>query len=220
MYVTDILVKPVTEFEFKLKADARTEGKSFYKSSSWDWRKLNADINIRSLDWSPSLTGWVSWLPIRSSMPSFLKWLLPLSSQEWMEQFTLKVSRLNIHLEKDFKTQQITNSYMNLKFQLGDQKAYRWEFDGTFNYNQSYTNEERLSGDPGKIISSRYVLQNFSVIRYDHCRKYTLTYNFSLERLTFLFTINAFPNDSFGFKKTKDLFEIEGIFDEKAEEHL
>ena len=41
-----------------------------------------------------------------------------------------------------------------------------------------------------------------------------------LEEIQFKLTINAFPSDPIGFKKTKEIWKLEGVLDDTSEERL
>ena len=104
----------------------------------------------------------------------------------------------------------VKNSYFTLDFNLGKKKDYEWRFQTFFSYKK--TNEPFSVSD--------YELRRISLVKQEHKRSVSLSYDKIAEEIKFKMTINAFPNDPIGFKKTKDVWKVEGILDDQSEERL
>ena len=65
--------------------------------------------------------------------------------------------------------------------------------------------------------NQNYQLQTLSLTKDLHERKLTLLYNRLLEEYRFQFTINAFPENQFGFTTNKyEDFRVEGVLDDNS----
>lgn len=120
----------------------------------------------------------------------------------------------NYYLSQDLNFGTVKNSNFSLKFALGGPKAYSWEIETLFAYDPVASSSMR------SLALGRYAMQTIRVIKNAHCRRFTISYNKALKEFSFKYTILAFPNDQIGFKKTEDIWKIEGILDEKTEERF
>ena len=121
-------------------------------------------------------------------------------------------NNINFYLAQDLNLGQINSSYASLSFLSEPKNNYEWEVSLQFNYN--------LTGQRRSIALNRYELNQFNIIKHDHCRSFTFSYNKSIDEFKFKVTILAFPEDSFGFKRTKELWKVEGILDDTTSERF
>ncbi|MBT5954330.1 hypothetical protein HOG98_06375 [bacterium] len=116
------------------------------------------------------------------------------------------------HVTQDLNEGSLQNSYFTLKFPYGDDPDYQWSVQTQFIYvPTTFSNTLNIN---------KYEMQTISIVKNDHCRTFNFSYNKPLEEFKFSLTINAFPKDSIGIKKTRDLYKLEGILDESSKERL
>lgn len=106
----------------------------------------------------------------------------------------------------------IQNSQISLKFPLGEDPDYRWEFSLSFNYNNS---EQAEGFDPRK-----YDIQTLNFTKKEHCRTLTFGYNRASDEITFKFTIDAFPEDPIIIMKNKAIWKLGGRLNQGAVERF
>ncbi len=119
---------------------------------------------------------------------------------------------LKYRLSQDLNQGILLNSSVILNFLVGSDKDYLWEFQTQFSYNKS--------GVLRTLQFDRYELETINIVKHEHCRLFTISYNKLLEEFKFKITFNAFPNDSIGFKKNKELWKVEGILDDPTQERF
>lgn len=106
----------------------------------------------------------------------------------------------------------VNRSTLSLGMRLGEDPEYEWHIRGQLAYNTMF--------QTGKFDPGRYDLQTLAIVKKDHCREFSFGYNKPLEEFQFQFTINAYPNDKVGLRKTRAAWKLEGILDANAQERL
>ncbi|MBT6121263.1 hypothetical protein HOH45_07360 [bacterium] len=118
----------------------------------------------------------------------------------------------SFHVTQDLNKGSLQTSYFTLKFPYGDDPDYQWFIKTQFIYVPTPSSKT--------FNMNKYEMQTLSIVKNDHCRTFNFSYNKPLEEFKFSLTINAFPKDSIGIKKTRDLYKLEGILDESSKERL
>jgi len=120
----------------------------------------------------------------------------------------------NLNHSQNLNFGRISNSSFTLKYSIGTDPAYQWDIEHVYRYNLSGNSDFR------QIEFNRYEPQTIRIVKHDHCRTFTLSYNHQLEELKFKYTINAFPNDVITYKADRFGSKIEGVLDDKTEERF
>ncbi|MFC1771084.1 hypothetical protein ACFLZV_04265 [Candidatus Margulisiibacteriota bacterium] len=147
---------------------------------------------------------------IVSGGPVYYYELLPLSWE--FEVAPTSNIKLLYKMTQDLNNGLIKYSNFKLNFSLGDDPQYRWDISTFFMYS--------TFGQMREILADRYIMETIQVTKYDHCRKFALSYNKRREEIKFTITINAFPEDEVGFKKNKETWKVEGILDDPSAERF
>lgn len=121
---------------------------------------------------------------------------------------------LNLDLNKQLLDDEfyISQAYFDVKFTLFTDPFYKLQVSGSFDYDTDNQNND--------YDVTRYQMQTLSLIKKEHRRTLKLQYNKRREEYKFEYIIDAFPKDSIGFKKTKEVWKIEGILDDKSQERF
>ena len=123
-----------------------------------------------------------------------------------VSQFEYKPSSMfstTLQVNYDLNEGEIINLNHILSGTTSTQWKNRWIFRAYFTYAPSN--------------NQNYQLQTLSLTKDLHERKLTLLYNRLLEEYRFQFTINAFPENQFGFTKNKfEDFRVEGVLDDNS----
>jgi hypothetical protein len=115
---------------------------------------------------------------------------------------------------QDLNFGRISNSSFTLKYSIGTDPDYQWDIEHVYRYSLSGNSDFR------QIEFNRYEPQTIRIVKHDHCRTFTLAYNYQLEELKFKYTINAFPNDVITYKADRFGSKIEGVLDDQTEERF
>lgn len=122
---------------------------------------------------------------------------------------------IQYNLSQDVNFGIIRDSFCNLKYKFSEGPDFYWEFQGMFQYNMmGYEKDFRM------LVLNRYEMQTYRLMRFEHCRTFEMSYNKRLEEFRFKITILAFPEDSIGFVKNKELWKVEGILDDQSDERF
>jgi len=116
------------------------------------------------------------------------------------------------HHSQNINEGRMINSYFTVKLPLGPNPDYRWSFETDFIYD---TPPHSRTYD-----LSNYQMETIKIVKQDHCRKFTFSYTKRLDEYRLIFTILAFPNDTFGFVKNPTVTKFEGFFDKSIQERL
>jgi hypothetical protein len=123
-----------------------------------------------------------------------------------VSQFEYKPSSMfstTLQVNYDLNEGEIINLNHILSGTTSAQWENRWIFRAYFTYAPSN--------------NQNYQLQTLSLTKDLHERKLTLLYNRLLEEYRFQFTINAFPENQFGFTTNKyEDFRLEGVLDDNS----
>ena len=119
---------------------------------------------------------------------------------------------IDLNKYRDEDITEIESSKFDLSFVLGRKKDYRWELKTTYAYN--------TTGQPDHYDVSRYDMESINIVKNEHKRKLSIGYRKLAEEFTIVYTFNAFPNDPLELKKQKDVWKVEGRFNEKSKERL
>jgi hypothetical protein len=106
----------------------------------------------------------------------------------------------------------IRQSNIIVKCGFGDDALYAWQFETLLTYD--------VRGRSHSFDLFKYDIQTFSLIKNEHCRKIKISYNRIFNEFQILFTINAFPNESIGFKKTPNAVQFEGFLNGQSQERF
>ncbi|MCP4049201.1 MAG: hypothetical protein GY730_00630 [bacterium] len=107
----------------------------------------------------------------------------------------------------------IRDSSLKVNFNFGGDQDNRWEIEAYYQY-------MNYNGQMQTIRANRYELQNYSIIKNDHCRRFQFTYDMNREEIRFKVTVLAFPEDSIGYVKNKEISKIEGVLDDASAERF
>lgn len=121
-------------------------------------------------------------------------------------------TRFSMNHSQDLNQGYIRQSNLLFNQVLGSNKDYEWSFETLFTYD--------TRGRVQQFDPSKYAIQTFSLVKNEHCRKIKISYNKQIQEIQLLFTINAFPNDSFGFTKTRNNIKLQGALANDAQERF
>lgn len=113
---------------------------------------------------------------------------------------------------RDENITEIDSSKFDLGFVIGGNEEYQWEIQTTYAYN--------TINQPDKYDVSRYDMESINIVKNEHKRKLSIGYRKLAEEFTIVYTFNAFPNDPLELTKQKDVWKVEGRFNEKSKERL
>jgi len=114
-----------------------------------------------------------------------------------------KLFNTNIQANYDLNEGELISLNHMVSGSTSRQWENRWIFSAYFTYAPKY--------------KQNYQLQTLTLTKDLHERKLTLMYNRVLEEFRFQFTINAFPENTFGFTNNKyESFRLEGVFDDES----
>lgn len=121
--------------------------------------------------------------------------------------------RMSYDHSQDINRGQILSSQTGIHFKLGGKEGYHWEVSSEFNYVQPDIIDQNYALD-------RYEMQTLSLTKYQHCRTVKFSYNRLIDEYRILFTLLAFPDESFGYTQNRDVTRFEGFVDKSSNERL
>ncbi|RAP38187.1 hypothetical protein DID80_03205 [Candidatus Marinamargulisbacteria bacterium SCGC AAA071-K20] len=127
--------------------------------------------------------------------------------------FTYDIS-LNMSKWIDESISEVNSSYFKFKFSLGKNKDYQWNIETTYRY------KTELDNDKTNIEIDKYEMETINIVKKEHKRSLIVGYNKQLDELQFKYRLDAFPDDALELQKTKDVWKVEGRFNESAVERF
>jgi hypothetical protein len=119
---------------------------------------------------------------------------------------------ISVHHSQNVNKGTINNSSFTVSLPFGHHPDYAWAFESDFVYE---TPDHTRS-----FVFESYHMQTLGISKQNHCRKIKFSYNKLRDEYRLLFTILAFPKDSFGFKKDQNVTTFEGFFDKPSQERF
>lgn len=113
------------------------------------------------------------------------------------------IHRFNVGYNYDINVGELRDASITTKTRIGNRWESRWDIEAKNTYDRRQREE--------------LLLQEISLVKDMHRRKMKFTWKRNLEEFRFTFTINAFPEDSIGYKRDNLTdFELEGVLDDSS----
>lgn len=109
---------------------------------------------------------------------------------------------------------EVRSSFFKIKTSLGKNKDYQWEIETIYRY------KTEADLDKTNIEIDKYEMETINIVKKEHKRSLIVGYNKQLDELQFKYRLDAFPDDALELQKRKDIWKVEGRFNEQAIERL
>lgn len=119
---------------------------------------------------------------------------------------------LSVHHSQDVNRGLINNSTIRLSFPLIKNPDHGLAIESDFVYD--------VPDHTRNLVFDSYELATLGITKFNHCRKLKFSYNKIRDEYQVLFTILAFPNESFGFRKNQNVTTFEGFLDKPSQERF
>lgn len=105
----------------------------------------------------------------------------------------------------------VEGSNIGIALNLGKQKDYQWKLRADYFYQSTGTGSSDLN---------LYKLNTVSLIKMEHERELSVSYTASTKTWYITYKFLAFPEDALQIKKNPDILQLEGRFQQNAQERL